>query len=651
MKLPLPLLFTAAGLPLLMAPATEAAVRLPRLIGDGMVLQRGVPVPVWGWADKGEAVAVSFQGKTYRATAGPDGRWRVQLPALKAGGPYEMTLKGSNQLTVRDILVGDVWLCSGQSNMELPMARVRDKYPDVVAQATNPQIRQFDAPTRYAVRGPQRDLPSGRWTAADPRSVLQFTAVGYFFARELYARYKVPIGLIRAAVGGSPAESWLSADALKAFPAYQQRATQLQDSATQVAAVQQQEQAASNAWYRRLREQDRGFAKGQAPWTAPGYDASGWKIMNIPGYWADQGLGAVNGVVWFRREIDVPAAMVGQPARLELGTIVDADSVYLNGQFVGTTSYQYPPRKYNLPATALKPGKNVLVVRVINSAGRGGFTPDKTYELQAAGQRLDLRGAWQYQLGTTAAPLAAPTFFQWQPGVLYNGMVAPIAPYAVKGVIWYQGESNASRQPREYLPLFSALIGDWRRAWQQPQMPFLYVQLANFMQAKDQPVESSWAELREAQRRTLNAVPHTGMAVAIDAGEWNDIHPLDKETVGHRLALQAQREAYGETSVVASGPLYQSMKITGNKATLSFRNVGGGLVAKGDGALKHFAVAGPDQQWVWAQARIEGDNVVVWSEQVATPVAVRYAWADNPQGANLYNKAGLPASPFRTDSQ
>ncbi|RTQ48993.1 sialate O-acetylesterase [Hymenobacter gummosus] len=624
-----------------------AAVRLPRLISDGMVLQRGTTVPVWGWADKGEAVTLSFQGKTYRATAGQDGKWQVQLPALKPGGPFTMTIKASNQLDLKDILVGDVWLCSGQSNMELPMARVRDKYPEVVAQATNSQIRQFDAPTRYSNRGPAADLPSGRWTAADPKSVLQFTAVGYFFAKELHAKYKVPIGLIRAAVGGSPAEAWLSADALKAFPPYEQRARQIKDS-LYVEGIRQQERARDVAWYRQVRQQDQGSAKGQTPWYTPGLDVSSWQPFTVPGYWANQGLGPVNGVVWLRREIEVPAAMVGQPARLELGTIVDADSVYLNGQFVGTTSYQYPPRKYDLPTTVLKPGKNVLVVRVINSAGRGGFTPDKTYELQAAGQKVDLRGQWLMRLGAKMEPLAGPTFWQWQPGVLYNGMTAPLAPYAVKGVIWYQGESN-TKAPKEYLPLMSSLIGDWRRAWQQPQLPFLYVQLANFMAVKEQPTESSWAELRDQQRRTLAAVPHTGMAVAIDLGEWNDIHPLDKASVGHRLALQAQREAYGEKNLVASGPLYQDLKISGNRVTLSFAGVGGGLVAKGGGELKQFAIAGPDQQFVWAQARIEGDKVVVWNEQVSNPVAVRYAWADNPQGANLYNREGLPASPFRTD--
>jgi sialate O-acetylesterase len=351
-------------------------------------------------------------------------------------------------------------------------------------------------------------------------------------------------------------------------------------------------------------------------------------------------------VVWFRKEVDVPAAMAGKPARLELGTIVDSDSVYINGQFAGTTGYQYPPRKYDLPATMLKAGRNVIVVRIINNGGRGGFTMDKQYRLLAAGQTLDLRGDWQYKLGATARPTPGSTTFQYMPGGLFNGMISPLLPYAVKGVIWFQGESNAGR-PDDYEQLLTALIGDWRRHWQQPNMPFVYAQLANFMAPKDQPTESGWAALRDAQRRTL-AVPHTGMAVALDLGEWNDIHPLNKEDVGKRLALAAQKVAYGDQKVVASGPLFQSMTVAGNKATLSFTSIGGGLVAKDGKPLRYFAVAGPDKKFVWAQARIEGNKVVVWNDQVPVPVTVRYAWADNPEGANLSNKEGLPASSFTT---
>jgi len=624
-----------------------ATVRLPRLVSNGMVLQRDQPVRIWGWASPGEAVSVAFLGKTYQAITGTDGQWRVTLPAMKAGGPYEMSLKASNELKVKDILVGDVWLCSGQSNMETPMSRLRDKYPDVIAQAANPRIRQYEVPLTYSFQGPRADLTGGKWIAADPQTVLQFSGVAYFFAKEINAKYQVPVGIIKDAVGGSPAQAWLSAEALKQFPTYEQQAAKYKDS-TLVAAIRQREGAAVADWYRSLYQADLGEARGQQKWSAPSYDASSWAVMNVPGYWAEQTpLGPVNGVLWFRKEVDVPATMTGQPARLELGTLVDADSTYINGQLVGTTSYQYPPRKYEVKAGVLKPGKNVVVVRLISNGGRGGFTKDKNYQLTAGGQTLDLRGPWQYRLGATMLPTPGTTTFHYQPGGLYNGMIAPVLPYAIKGVLWYQGESNTAN-PADYLALMTSLIADWRKQLRQPNLSFLYVQLANFMAVKSEPSESSWAAVRDIQRRTL-AVPHTGMAVITDVGEWNDIHPLDKQTPGHRLALAAQKVAYGDAKVVASGPLYQGMQGAGNKVTLKFSDTGSGLLAKGGGALKGFAVAGPDKKFVWAQARIEGNKVVVWNDQVPNPTVVRYAWADNPEGANLYNKEGLPASAFTTE--
>jgi sialate O-acetylesterase len=357
----------------------------------------------------------------------------------------------------------------------------------------------------------------------------------------------------------------------------------------------------------------------------------------------------VNGVVWFRKDVDVPAALVGPPARLELGTLVDADSTYINGQLVGSTGYQYPPRKYDVKPGVLKAGKNVVVVRLVSNGGRGGFTMDKKYELTAAGQTIDLRGPWQYKLGATMPPTPGTTTFQYTPGGLFNGMIAPVLPYAIKGVLWYQGESNAGRTG-DYQPLFNGMIADWRQQFKQPNLPFLYVQLPNFQAAKKEPSESGWAQVRDVQRRGL-ALPHTGMAVILDAGEWNDIHPLDKQTPGHRLALAAQKVAYGDSKLVSSGPLYQSMQTNGNKVTLSFSSAGSGLVAKGGGELKGFAIAGPDKKFVWAQAKIEGNKVVVWSDQVPNPTAVRYAWADNPEGVNLYNKEGLPASTFTTEPE
>ncbi|WP_460549741.1 sialate O-acetylesterase [Hymenobacter daeguensis] len=638
------LLALASGL---LAPtaAAVAQVRLPRLVSDGMVLQRDADVRVWGWARPGEAVAVSFLGNTYPATTGPDGQWAVKLPRLKAGGPFEMSIKASNQLAVKDILVGDVWLCSGQSNMETPMSRLRDKYPDVIAQAANPRIRQYEVPMSYAFTGPKADVLGGQWIAADPQTVLKFSAVAYFFAREINARYQVPVGIIKDAVGGSPAEAWLSADALKQFPKYEQQAAPYRDSAA-VAGIRQKEQAAIGSWYRQLHQNDKGEAPGQTPWYAPAYAAAGWKTMPVPGYWADGELGQVNGVVWFRKEVEVPADMTGKPARLELGTLVDADSTYINGRLVGTTGYQYPPRKYDFGPEILKPGRNVITVRLISNGGRGGFTKDKKYELTAGGQALDLRGPWQYQLGTTASPTPGSTTFQYQPGGLFNGMIAPVLPYAIKGVLWYQGESNAGRTA-DYQALFNGMIADWRQQFRRPELPFIYAQLPNFMAVRKEPSESGWAQVRDIQRRGL-ALPYTGMAVLLDVGEWNDIHPLDKQTPGHRLALAAEKVAYGESKLVASGPLYQSMQTAGNKATLSFTSVGSGLVAKGGGPLTGFAIAGPDKKFVWAQAKIEGNKVVVWSDAVTRPVTVRYAWADNPESANLYNKEGLPASTFTT---
>ena len=632
---------------LLAAPAAQAQVRLPRLVSSGMVLQRDQPVRLWGWARPGEAVALTFQSKTYRATTDPSGHWQAQLPALKAGGPYELQIDASNHLVVKDILVGDVWLCSGQSNMETPMSRVRDRYPQVVAQATNPRIRQFEVPMAYAFSGPKTDVTGGSWIPTTPQSVLKFSAVAYFFAMDLQAKYHVPIGIIKDAVGGSPAEAWLSADALRPFPAYAQQGAKYKDS-TLVASTKQRENAAVADWYQRLHQADQGEQPGQPKWSAPAYDASGWATLTMPGYWADQTpLGPANGVVWLRKEVNVPAALVGQPARLELGTLVDADSTYLNGQLVGTTGYQYPPRKYDFAPGVLKVGKNVVTVRLISNGGRGGFTPGKEYRLVAGEQTVDLKGLWQYKLGATLPPTPGTTTFQYQPGGLYNGMIAPVLPYAVKGVLWYQGESNTAH-PQEYQALLTGLIADWRSHAGQPTLPFVYAQLPNFMAVKKEPSESGWAALRDAQRRTL-AVPHTSMAVLLDVGEWNDIHPLDKLTVGHRLALAAEKVAYGDAKVVASGPLYQSASTAGNKITLTFRDPGSSLVAKGGGPLTGFAVAGADQKFVWAQARIEGNKVVVWSDQVPAPVAVRYAWADNPEGANLYNQAGLPASTFQTD--
>ncbi len=624
----------------------HSQVRLPRLISDGMVLQRDAEVKIWGWAAQHEQITVSFLDSVYCAKADSAGTWSVKLAPASAGGPYTMQIVGSNRITIADVMVGDVWVCSGQSNMELSMERVRPLYESEIAMSTNPAIRQFIVPQTFNVRQPQSDFASGSWKAADPESVLRFSAVAYFFARELYERYNIPIGLINASLGGSPAEAWMSEEALRAFPHYYDEAQRFKDSAL-IVRIEAEDNRRFEDWHRRLRQRDEGYKNPDTPWYDPAYDASKWDIMNIPGYWSETTLGPVNGVVWFRKDIRLSATVVQKEALLLLGRIVDADSVYINGIFVGTTSYQYPPRRYRIPAGVLNEGENTLVVRVINSAGRGGFVPDKPYELIIDDVKTDLRGPWRYRLGATMEPLASPTFIRWKPLGLHNAMLAPLFPYHIKGVIWYQGESNADRA-MEYRRLFPAMIHDWRNKWQQGDFPFLFVQLANFMEAKKKPSESQWALLRESQLKTLS-VPKTAMAVTIDIGEWNDIHPLNKKDVGRRLALAAQRVAYGDTAVVASGPLYHSARVEKNRIIISFTEIGSGLMAKGGGPLRGFAIAGADRKFVWARAIVEQDRVVVWSDQIPQPVAVRYAWADNPEGANLFNKEGLPASPFRTD--
>ena len=634
-------------LSLLVFTTTYGQVRLPRLISDGMVLQRDANVWIWGWAEKGEAVSVEFMGQTYSAKANSKGEWAIDLPKTAAGGPYVMQIRGQNsEVTLKDILFGDVWVCSGQSNMELAMRRASPIYPEEIASSANDRIRQFLVPQHYDFNTPHQDLSSGDWIAANPQTVLDFSAVAYFFARKLYDRYHVPIGLINSSLGGSPVQSWISEESLKAFPDYYEEAQRFKDS-TLIQRIEHQDRTRIQAWYDLLKKGDEGYRNPQQPWFDPNLNTSDWGTMQIPGYWAETKLGPVNGVVWFRRTFNVPRSLVGKPVTLILGRIVDADSVFVNGVFVGTTSYQYPPRRYEIPENVLKEGVNTIVVRVISVTGKGGFVPDKQYAIVSGDTTVDLKGDWRYRLGATMEPLASQTFIRWKPLGLFNAMIAPLLNYRIEGAIWYQGESNAGK-PEEYRPLFSALIRDWRAKWGEGNFPFLFVQLPNFMEAKPEPSESNWALMREAQLQTLS-LPKTGMAVTIDVGEWNDIHPLDKKDVGNRLALAAERVAYGDTSVVSSGPLYQSSTIDGNRVILTFTNTGSGLIAEGGGDLRCFAVAGADRKFVWANAKIEGDKVVVWSDKVPHPVAVRYAWADNPEGANLFNKEGLPASPFRTD--
>jgi len=637
----------------------RADVRLPAIFGDDMVVQRDMPLPVWGWADPGERVTVRLSDASAITTADADGNWHVVLPPRRAGGPFHLIAEGANAITCSNVMVGDVWLCSGQSNMAWPVSAA-DNAEEEIADAEHRKIRLFTVNRRVSTE-PLSDV-TGQWKVCKPQTVGDFSAVGYFFGRDLHKELGVPIGLINSSWGGTVAEAWTSRQALAAHeelrPILERSDLVLVDYPR---AMAQYERKVAE-WEARVYFADpgnKGFGMG---WAAPEAETADWQPMDLPGYWEDAGL-MIDGVVWFRKEVQIPPDWAGKDLTLSLGAIDDCDTTYFNGVQVGatgldTSEYWQVPRRYTVPKELVKAGRAVIAVRVYDRWLNGGFAgvaSDMTLAPLGGGTPLSLAGRWLYKVEVSrpqpeqAIPRPQPPLGPGSPNSpagLYNAMIRPLVPFAIKGVIWYQGESNAARA-YQYRTLFPTMIRDWRRAWGQGDFPFLFVQLANFMAAQQQPVEdSAWAELREAQLMALS-LPKTGMAVTIDIGEADNIHPKDKQTVGARLALAARAVAYGE-DIVHCGPIYQSMKVEDGKAILSFTHVGSGLIARDGEPLKGFAICGADKKFVWADAQISGNQVIVSSPDVAQPVAVRYGWANNPV-CNLYNAEGLPASPFRTD--
>ena len=615
----------------------DAKVKLPALVSDGMVLQRDQKLKIWGNADAGEKVEVNFINKKYKTTADQKGNWEISLPKQNAGGPFKMTI---NEITLKDIFIGDVWVASGQSNMELPMRRLKPLYENEIKTANNQYIRFFTVPQKYNFKVPQNDFESGKWEATNPQTILNFSGVAYFFAKSVNEKNKVPVGIINASLGGSPIQAWMDENALKNYPEYLDEAKKWQNDDL-IKSTESTEQAHSKAWYEELDQSDIGFNQH---WEKFETNDSDWKTMNVPGSWEDK-EGSFDGSVWFRKEINLPKGTAGKSAFLNLGRIKDADVTYINGVKVGNVTYEYPPRWYDIPAGVLKEGKNIISVRVINGSGKGEFIEDKSYYLEIDGQKINLEGEWKYKIGAKMEKMApGQTFIRWKPTGLYNAMIHPIINYQIKGFLWYQGESN-TKNPEEYVDLLTTMISDWRTKWNQKDLPFLIVQLANFMEQKSEPLESNWAELRDQQRLVSLNVQNTGLAVITDIGEWNDIHPLNKKTVGDRLALQAFKIA-DKKNIIADGPVYQSMKIDGKNVILSFKKGTDDFTQVSD--LKGFAIKGKDGKYVWAKAKIEGNKIIVWSENIENPEAVRYSWADNPEG-NLSNKKGLPASSFTTE--
>ncbi|HYG33423.1 MAG TPA: sialate O-acetylesterase, partial [Clostridia bacterium] len=618
------------------------------LFSDHLVLQRGVKVPVWGWAAPGTKVTVSFAGQTKTAVAELDGKWMVRLNPLRVSRePRTMTITsdaGGNSVTIQDVLVGDVWLCSGQSNMEMGI-RACD-VPEEIAQANFPQIRLLTVPKQIA-KVPVSTLQC-QWQHCTPTSVAEggwggFSAAGYFFGRELYRQLNIPIGLIHSSWGGTIAEAWTSTEGLQPMGDFDQRLEQVANAAkTQPTSFA----AEYEKWCQR---NDPGTAQG---WQKAEASSADWKSVTMPQPFEKAGLPDFDGMVWFHRTFELPTDCAGKDLKLTLGPVDDFDTTFINGVKVGQTTRHDTPRVYKVPANAVKAGMNTISVRVLDTGDVGGFA-GKTEQMSITAPdsaTISLAGSWQMR---ESAPLAKLPALPVQSDannpnvvtVLYNGMIAPLLPFAIKGAIWYQGESNADRAS-QYRRLLPTMIQDWRTHFAVGDFPFYIVQLANFQPVANEPRDNTWAELREAQALTAKNVHNAGLAVAIDIGDAADIHPKNKAEVGRRLALSALAKTYGK-KIEHSGPWYKSMKVKGNAVELSFDHIDGGLVAK-DGELKGFAIAGEDRKFVWANAVIKGKKVIVSSPAVARPVAVRYAWDINPV-CNLYNESGLPAVPFRTD--
>jgi sialate O-acetylesterase len=625
------------------AQPSSAELHLAALIGDGMVIQRQVAVPIWGSAEPRSRIEVTFDGRIYTTRADDAGRWRVELAAHEAGGPYEMRVaSGEEEIRIEDLLVGDVWVCSGQSNMEWVVADSMNADAEIAA-AAEPSIRHFKVPRSWATE-PEATLAGGAWETAGPERVGSFTAVGYFFARALRPHVDVPIGLINTSWGGSRIEAWMSAESLGLDEQGRQ------DLEAGERDYERQTLERLEAMAGGLPDRDPGLVDGRAVWADPGLDDSGWHELTVPSLWEEDGWEGMDGIGWYRTTFDLTAEEAAAGVLLGLGMIDDSDISWVNGHQVGHTEWAWNrPRVYSVPTTALETGSNTIAVRVEDGGGGGGIygDPELLY-VEAGGERRPLGGVWRFEPGLVQLNLEDRN--REVPTRLYNKMVHPLLPFPIRGILWYQGESNTG--PGDafiYRRQFATMIEDWRRGWGDQDLPFLFVQLANFLPPSTEPGESDWALLRESQSAAL-ALPGTAQVVLIDAGEADDVHPRDKQVVGERLALAARKTAHGE-EIVFSGPAYRGHEIEGGRVVIDFDHIGGGLVAKDapGGELRAFAIAGADRRFVWAEARLDSNRVVVSSALIPDPVAVRYGWADNPEGANLYNREGLPASPFRTD--
>lgn len=633
----------------------QAQIKLQPMFSDNMVLQQKTDAPIWGETKPNQQVTVttSWNKKTYTTTSDRKGHFRVAVATPKAGGPYNVTIQTtSDSRILQNVLIGEVWLCTGQSNMEMPLAAwgFIDNYEQEIANADQyPRIRIINM-KHVTSPLPLTDIAATTegWEVCSANTIPGFSAAGYFFAVNLQKSLNVPIGLIATNWGGTLAESWTSEESLRQMPYFCNTIDKVKTMPADVEAQRKQYEQEDKAYWQAIKDGEQGVENGNYLWAAADLNDLVWPTIPMPSKVEETGLPGFDGVVWIRRTVDIPAAWEGHDLTLSLGAIDDEDITFFNGVEIGHTDIWFAPRTYTVPAELVKAGKATIAIRIMDTGADGGLTgKDNELTLSCGNDSKSLAGEWKYKVGVDLRNFPPkPVNMAGNPNiptVLYNSMLNPLVGYALKGAIWYQGESNVDRafQYRELLPL---MINDWRTKW-GTNLDFYIVQLANFMRQQTKPEESTWAELREAQMWTAQHLQNTGIACAIDIGLENDIHPKNKQEVGRRLALSALAQTYGK-KVAYSGPVYTNYEIEGNTIRLHFDHADGMQLPNG----KAFTIAGSDQKFYWAQARLEGNTIVVWSDQVAFPVAVRYAWANNPVTENLvYNADGLPMYPFRTD--
>lgn len=619
----------------------RAEVRLPQIFQSGMVLQRGTEIPVWGHAEPGETVIVSLNKKTAAATADTDGKWRVNLPAMKAGGPYVMEVRSKFQQStvncqLNDVWIGDVWLCSGQSNMETTLERVSPQYPEELNDS-NSRVRLFHVAYQTDMHRPSADLRPASWQPLNRRNAWRFSAIGYFLGKHLQREKGVAQGIIESAWGGTPVEAWISADSIRKHYPVMYRKTQFYQDDAYVETQQRAASLANRQWRELLDQGDPGMGR----YMMPDCDDRAWATVNQYDLMPDRR--AWTGSVWLRQHIHISGEHAGKAAQLLLGTLYDSDITYVNGVQVGTTGYQYPPRRYQVPEGLLREGDNVIAVRFINKSGVPYFVKEKPYRLVFAdGGVQPLGEQWKLRTGLEMPRCPGGEIrLQDQPSALFNGMIAPMTPFAVAGVVWYQGESNADdmRQAKEYASLLRLLLSNWREAFERPQMPFVIIQLANFMEPSARPQHTGWSVVREAQRQVAAEDARAALAVTIDLGETVDIHPLRKKEVAERVAL-ALEHLLRDSQVTLS----PEVTATATEGATVVCTLSQPLLR--EGTLYEFEVAGSDGRYVPAEAKGKGSRIVMTSP-VEHPVSVRYAWKNNPLRANVYGKNGLPMSPFQ----